>query len=155
MYKYSQPARQNFSPKNLGGQGVTLYLTIVIMTALLAIVLGLSSILVSQLKMVKGMEDSVIAFFAADTGNERGLQYLKESGIPAAGSPATDDAFLDIDGNENMGANCPADLGDDACYVVGVYASSDAECSGTGAAYYCIKSQGFYKETIRAIETEN
>lgn len=80
-------------------KGVSLYLTIVIMAALLAIVLGLTGILVSQLKMVKGMEDSVIAFFAADTGNERGLKYLEECSSPCTPVPtATFDAFLDIDG---------------------------------------------------------
>ena len=51
-------------------KGVSLYLAVVIMAILLAIVLGVSAILVSQIKIIRGVENSVIAFYAADTGIE-------------------------------------------------------------------------------------
>lgn len=54
-------------------QGVSLYLALMIMTLILAISLGISTILVSQIKMIRGMGDSIMAFYAADTGIERAL----------------------------------------------------------------------------------
>jgi len=64
MFKYSNIKAQN---------GVSLYLTVLIVTIILAISLGISSILVGQIKMISGMGKSVIAFYAADTGTERVL----------------------------------------------------------------------------------
>jgi len=52
-------------------KGITLYLTILILSIVLAICLGMGTILVSQIKMISSMGDSVKAFFAADTGMER------------------------------------------------------------------------------------
>ena len=51
-------------------KGVSIYLAVMVMFILLAIGLGISLILISQLRMIKGMENSVIAFHAADTGIE-------------------------------------------------------------------------------------
>lgn len=63
---------QNPKPKIQNpDKGVSIYLTLMIMFILLAVGLGISTILVSQMKMIKGMGDSVIAFYAADTGIER------------------------------------------------------------------------------------
>lgn len=56
-------------------KGASLYFTVFILTIMMAIVLGLSSILIGQTRMLKGMGDSVIAFFAADSGIER-ILYL-------------------------------------------------------------------------------
>jgi hypothetical protein len=52
-------------------KGVSLYFSIIILSILLAIVLGLGAILVGQTRMIKGMGDSVGAFYGADTGIER------------------------------------------------------------------------------------
>lgn len=57
----------------ISNKGVSLYLAIIIMVLLLAMALGINAILLGQLKMIRGMGDSVIAFFAADTGIERAL----------------------------------------------------------------------------------
>jgi hypothetical protein len=54
-------------------KGVSLYLALIIMFILIAIGLGVSLIIVSQMKMMKGMGDSVVAFYAADTGIEHSL----------------------------------------------------------------------------------
>jgi len=52
-------------------KGVSLYFSIIILSILLAIVLGLGTILIGQTRMIKGMGDSVTAFYGADTGIER------------------------------------------------------------------------------------
>jgi len=58
-------------------KGISLYFAVVITAILLAIVLGLTTILVGQMKMLKGMGDSVIAFFTADTGMEK-ILYIDD-----------------------------------------------------------------------------
>jgi len=61
------------------GRGVSIYLALIIMFILIAIGLGVSLIIVSQMKMIRGMGDSVVAFYAADTGIENSF-YEKRKG---------------------------------------------------------------------------
>ncbi len=61
-------------------KGVSIYLAIIIMFILLSIALGVSVIIVSQMKMIRGMGNSVIAFYAADTGIERSLYATRLEG---------------------------------------------------------------------------
>ena len=56
--------------------GSALYLTIVIMALLLAIALGLSAIIVGQLRLIRGMGYSVVAFYTADAGIEKTLRGI-------------------------------------------------------------------------------
>ena len=61
-------------------KGVSLYLTIVILSVLTAALLSLVSISVSQIKIIYSVGDSVIAFYAADTGIERVLYHIFKEG---------------------------------------------------------------------------
>jgi len=69
----------NFQPQTTK-KGVSIYLALMITFVLLAISLGVSLIIVSQMKMMKGMGDSVIAFYAADTGIEESLYKSRQLG---------------------------------------------------------------------------
>jgi len=82
-------------------KGVSLYLAILVMVVLLSIVLGLSTILLIQIRMVGEMEDSVMAFSVADSGIEKvlnegenatdtpsGLYYFCREGVSVAFSPS-------------------------------------------------------------------
>ncbi len=60
--------------KNLQ-KGVSLYFAIFILIIIMAMVLGLATILIGQIKTLKGMGDSISALFAADSGMER-ILYL-------------------------------------------------------------------------------
>lgn len=62
-------------------KGVSLYLAVMMMSILLAMALGMATILFSQLKTVRGMGDSVVAFYVADTGMERAMYVIKEEGV--------------------------------------------------------------------------
>jgi len=76
-------------------KGVSVYLAIMIMMILLAISLGISAIIVSQMKMISGMEDSVTALYAADSGVEKVLyedRLCRQTGCGAA------ICIVDIDG---------------------------------------------------------
>jgi hypothetical protein len=122
------------------------------MSILLAMALGLSTILVSQIKMIRGMEKSVIAFYAADTGIEKALTERAASPTPYPNAPYVGALNLDGDAIEGLsGNNCPDDLKDpdDVCYYVEVLDSSNPDCN---ALNYCLKSKGVYKDTQRAIE---
>jgi len=111
-------------------KGVSLYLSVLVMIVLLSIVLGLSTILVTQVKIIRGLENSVIAFYAADSGIERVLDE---------GENATDtvDYSFYLDNNAFSSPeyvatgtqNCPADV-----------------------ANFCINSKGIYKGTQRVIQ---
>jgi len=78
------------------------------------------------MKMIKGMGDSVIAFYAADTGIERALY---EDATPPQTFPGS------LDG---------------ASYIASVISPGSEGCSSN--VNYCIKSVGIYKETRRAVQ---
>ena len=59
-------------------QGVSLYLTIVILSVLIAALLTLVTISVSQIKVIWAIGDSVAAFYAADTGVEHCLYRIRK-----------------------------------------------------------------------------
>jgi len=118
-------------------QGVTLYLSLMIMAILLSIAFGLSAIFINQVKMIKEMGHSVIALCAADAGVEA---VLVDRGKPNL----TPDFYSDSLENE-------------AIYTVFVYrgpateGGPDENCTAADL-HYCIKSIGTYKEARRAIE---
>ena len=110
--------------KKISQNGVSLYLALLIMAVLLSIGFGISAILFSQIKIIRGMGDSVVAFYAADTGIE---EVLYRGGA--------------VSGSLENGASYDAKL---------LLSGSD-DCT---ALYYCIESVGSFKETKRAIEIE-
>ena len=61
-------------------QGVSLYLTIVVLSVLTAALLALVGISVSQIKVIHTLGHSVTAFYAADTGIEHCLYNLQKEG---------------------------------------------------------------------------
>ena len=111
--------------------GLSLYLSIIIMTIILSIVFGISSILLSQLASIKGMENSVIAFYAADTG----IEYVLVDRI----DPTIHNGYFEI-----------LDNGEARFDIIAVD-SSDADCNATN---FCIKSVGTYRGVRRAIEVK-
>ena len=138
MMKYNNKA---------GKKGVSLFISVIILAVLLGICLGLTSILIAQLKTVRGMEESVTAFYAADTGIEMELyeaNYLTQ----AAGFSYS--GFLDLD-NDGIGSptDCPDPLldSDDACYKVILFTPGDS-------FIYGVQAIGVFKETRRAIEVK-
>lgn len=125
-------------------KGVSLYLALMIMAVFLALALGISTILFGQVKMMKEMGHSVMAFYAANSGIEREL-YEKNYLSQPVGFTYSDFLDLDGDGGGLAGAGvCPDDLidSDDACYRVILSSISP----------YVIQSVGVFKETRRALQ---
>ena len=115
--------------------GSSMYFAMMVLTVTLGVVLGLTTIVVSQIKMVRSMHYSVVAYYAADSGIEEALRDLfKGSGLPASTE----------NGSGSVGE---ADFKADFNYTI--YNSSEESCN---KQYYCIKSIGEYKNIKRAIE---
>ena len=129
-------------------KGVALPLSIIILSIILAIALGLTAILVSQIRIIRGMGYSVNAFFAADTGIERVLKVIIKDGTDPQssysesnignGSSYVTQVVCCKDDCEN-GFSCPPGL------------SKDNTCHATR---YCIRSVGAYRDVKRAIEAK-
>ena len=115
--------------QHLSQKGVSLYLALMIMSVLLALALGISSIFLGQAQTLRQMGYSVVAFYAADTGIE---EVLVNRAAPS--STCTDVS--------------PCALGNGADYFLTITAAGP-NCS---AYNYCIKSIGEYQGVKRAIE---
>lgn len=111
-------------------RGVSLYIAIAIMAILLASVLGIGAILLSQFKAMRGVENSVIAFYAADSGIERAL----------------------MDWTDPTGLNGFSEPVGGASYTLTILSAGDPGCAPTLS--YCIGSVGIYQGTRRAIRVE-
>jgi len=55
-----------------------LIITFFVMIIILAVVLSISVLLYSEVKIIKNMSDSVVAFYAADSGAEKALYYDRQ-----------------------------------------------------------------------------
>src|SRR3989344_5913691 len=60
---------------NSSEKGVSLIITFFILVIILAVVLSISVILYSEIKIIRNIGDSVAAFYAADSGIEKTLYY--------------------------------------------------------------------------------
>jgi len=146
-------------------RGVSLYLGLMIMIILLAIGLGISTIIISQMKMIRGMEDSVIAFYAADTGIEKTVFYDNQvkpdgaRGLCYMDSNCTaPDCIWDCTGCGENPDGTDKDCGDTTCTDCTIIYESDfngkryrVEATVSGGMT-TIKSSGDYKGTKRAIK---
>lgn len=127
-------------------KGVSLYLSIIIMTVLLVMVFGLTVILQTQFKMVEASEKAVAALYAADAGIETVLvTVIHDAGAPQAtydSMPPLDNGatyHVEVKCSVTNTTNCPAGL------------TNDPNCS---AQLYCINSLGTYKGTTRAVSVK-
>ena len=115
-------------------KGLSLYLAVMLTAIILAIVFGITTILLVQLEAIKGMENSVVAFYAADTGIER---VLLDRIDPTVFNECISESDL-----------CSLDNGSQ--YYVVVNRGGVGDCPAT--KLFCIKSAGIYKGTERSIE---
>lgn len=126
-------------------KGAALLITFFIMGIALSVILGISAILISEIKMIRGMGYSVNAIYAADTGIEK---LLYENNQCRQNVPPCDTLLPPCEGDLNNDSFC--DGLQDAYESSGVLDNT---------AQYNIKviaddfqSFGIYKGTTRAIE---
>jgi len=142
-------------------KGVSIYLAIIIIFILLGIALGLSTLLVGQIKLVKGLGDSVVAFHAADTGVEKALyeeKLCRQTGcpLPPSSSPSCPTCScraccqgLDPDPTKtSISGTLEVTTGNFANYTTTV-----THITESGQDMIHFTSRGEYKGTKRAIDT--
>jgi len=111
--------------------GISLLLAILILSLILAVALGLNTILLRQIRMAREIGNSVTAFYAADSGIEEVLMV-----------------------RDNPSSSCtqgsPCQLGNGAKYYLSIVPAGGSCLSQN----YCVKSIGIFKETRRGIEID-
>lgn len=145
-------------------KGVSLYLTLIVMSLILAMVLGITSILVGEIGITKGLGDSLSAFYAADTGIEKVLYYDRKE-VPTGGSRGLCNICASCADDVEDCADCDCDDGGGPCDIVTcanpctctfntIFGERSFEInSDIGADGTIINSTGGYKETKRTIKT--
>jgi hypothetical protein len=112
-------------------KGSSLYFAVVVLSVISGVVIGISSLLIGQVKIIRGMGNSVVAIYIADTGIEH---ILKEVRI--------DNNISDVSGT--------------VVFPGGASGDYQAELIPAGpncdALYFCIESVGKFQEAKRAIE---
>lgn len=113
-------------------RGQALYLIIIIMSVLLAVVLGLSGIIISGAKLSSNVDYGIKAFYAADTGIEKTMYNIQT-----------------IEDGTNCN-NFSGSYGDgEYSYTVTIEVPSEGTCLDAGTV---IRSLGEYYGTKRKIE---
>jgi len=123
----------------IDNKGSSLYFALAILAVVFGISLGLSAMLISQIRMTREMGDSVVAFYAADTGIEHALKTIRIDG--------------ELGKMEELGEIEVPINGEKATYQVEVSDPGDPE-KNCEAENLCIKSVGKYRNVKRAIEID-
>ena len=88
-------------------KGVSLYFTVILLSVILTIALGLTNILISQMKGFHGLGESAKAFYAADSGVEKALLHCGEDGYSATKTLNNDSSYNVIQSCQSN--NCTID----------------------------------------------
>lgn len=141
-------------------KGVSLYLLIIAMMIILGIVLSLSLLILIRFKSVRGLGDSVVSFYLADSGVEQQLYELKERAGRGSISrdfsswSQLDNASLEVSTRcrpeyTKCSELCPGGNGSEKC--MSPEPDKPNYCS---APRFCIRSSGSFSGTKRAIKVE-
>jgi Tfp pilus assembly protein PilX len=122
-------------------KGSILFLAVMLMLVLLAAGLGVSEIIVVELRSLRGLGDSVFAFGAADAGVERGL-YVDKVSCNAIEPDAATDLLNCV--NANAPTTTPETLSNNSQYLLEVKPDTDPTCPGDN---YCVESKGRFQGT--------
>ena len=126
-------------------RGVALYIAFMIMTILMGIAFGMSSLLFSQLGILKGMGHSIFAFYATEAGLERALFIDNTVCLEAEEhAPCLTAEFADISPEQMV-------LDNGASYQLKAESPGEPGCSDALGYNYCVRAEGSYKQARRAI----
>jgi len=124
-------------------KGAALLLTLLILTAILSIAFGVSTLMLGETKLSQEVPRSLRAYYAAEAGIERKLYEIRGT-VPNYNDIGVGPIWCGAGGIGRV------PLGDETYYAVDVIPGGTGTCSS--ALSYCIKSYGCYKGTRRAIE---
>jgi Tfp pilus assembly protein PilV len=147
--------------RNKKQKGISLLFVVLITSFILSIGLGISALLIQEMRMMSKIGYSVTAFYAADSGIEVAVYDLYTSSTSSPPIPEHSDLLDNVDLGEahyNTLAKC-CDPSSPGCSLE-VSTTTPSGCP-LGADYidpncdalnYCLKSAGSYKGVKRAIE---
>jgi len=115
-------------------RGAALYLGLLLTTTLIAVGLALITLSILQIKSIKEIGSSLVAFFGADSAIERAL-YEESKG---------DDITICT-----RATPCQGNLGQETTYRIVVLSSGQEECPSDRMR--CIETVGIFREVRRAI----
>ncbi|MCX6765295.1 MAG: hypothetical protein NT148_02025 [Candidatus Nealsonbacteria bacterium] len=130
----------------MNNKGSALLYTVLLLSILLTVVLGLSTLISAQFEIMKGTGNSVVAFYAADAGMERAINYMR-TGLDN----------LSLSGGDTVDIS---DFSNGATYKISIRCKNNGqlnECASMppdgncNADNFCIKSVGTYKGVKRAL----
>lgn len=127
-------------------KGVSLYLTLIILSLLLGIALAGSSLLIGQLGRLKSSGNSVLALYAADAGIERVLFIDNKN---CAGSPSVAERITCVQAGINGLTVEDKTLANGATFELSIAAGGSGFCPA--GKNYCVKSKGVFKEATRTL----
>lgn len=151
-------------------KGVAIYITFVILSMVLASVIGLNSILILQLKSAITIGNSLVAFYAADSGVEQVLKTLKTISGDVSSDLLNYDSTLGNNINYEVKTfccmknswGCAYKANNIKCPILdsGGQDYEDLSCdnlgwkSGDPEIRFCVRVVGNYLGTKRAIEVK-
>lgn len=118
--------------------GISLFLTIAILSSVFAIGLGVVGLLITEIKITRDIMNFIPAIYAADSGTERALYKIRKAGEFGFGTCTLSDSCI-INGTVSNGA----------VYTVSIVDNGVGTCIATTQ---CIKSIGSLQDTNRAFE---
>lgn len=129
-------------------KGVSIYIAFMIMTILLGIALGVSSLLLSQINVLRGIGHSIFAFYATEAGLEYAL-YIANTDSPQGCIDSPDPVSC-------LGSKLPAGpvlLANGASYQIAPESPGQGGCpSDPELNYtYCVRAEGNYEQARRAV----
>lgn len=129
-----------------GQKGVSLYIAFMVLALLLSLALGISAILLSHIRILRGVGYSVLAFAAAETGVERVLEIDAASCVD---SETIEERIACIRDAINALPGSEFELSNGATFQVTIEAAGEGGCPVN--KNYCIRSAGLYVEARRSI----
>lgn len=127
-------------------RGVSILFATLIVSVVLSIGLGVSTILIQQAKVMSQAGDAVVSFYAADSGVEEQLFDLYKATEHLSQHSGTIAIAANRTATFSTIARCSANVSAADCVI-----ERDDACQ---ALNYCIKSVGSYQKTKRAIEIQ-
>lgn len=122
-------------------KGNIIYYALIVMAVLLSIGFGVSTLFISELKILRNAGESVFAFSAADAGAERAL-YIDKVFCAEIEPEAVEDLFKCVSDN-NPGSQ---QLSNGATYTLSVERGTDIRGNSTEcpSKNYCVESLGIF-----------
>lgn len=118
--------------------GVALILSIFVLSSILTISFGISSVFLKEIRLTREAGFSIPAFFAADSGIEKILTLRSDP-----------KSFTQCVAKSGAQTEPACQLGNGAIFWIAAKATGEDGCA---AANFCVVSNGEYRGTRRAIE---